>query len=136
MNEKIARAALAARAACHDQNYLVSIPEDHDLWADIASAVVAAYSEAENVTREESRKACGLAIMRCMNWKDSPGKWIAAFSILDSLHGTGARVVPVEATEEMIAAGQTEWRIFRQLTSAWRAMSAAGDLTNPLESNT
>jgi hypothetical protein len=46
MNKKIARAALAARAACHDHGFLVSVPEDHALWGDIVRAVIAAY-EAE-----------------------------------------------------------------------------------------
>jgi hypothetical protein len=84
------------------------------------------------MTRNDHREACAWAIMRCMNWENSTGKWIAAFAILDSLHGAGARVVPIEATEEMLDAAYYRGRAddFAEEREAWRAMSAAGDITN------
>jgi hypothetical protein len=59
-----------------------------------------------------------------LNWKKI---MTAAF---DSLHGI-ASVNPIEATDEMLNA----WHQHDNPCSAWRAMSAAGDLTNPPEGN-
>jgi hypothetical protein len=61
---------------------------------------------------------------------------IATF-ILDSLHGI-ARINPVEATEEMYAAGWNEGGTDYNMSEGdlrllFEAMSAAGDLTNPPE---
>jgi hypothetical protein len=53
--------------------------------------------------------------------------------VLDSLHGI-ARVDPIEATEEMIAAGSdAEGYSEGDIHGIWKAMAAAGDLTNPPE---
>ncbi len=66
--------------------------------------------------------------------------WMGAQILDDALHGL-ARVVPVEATEEMID-GELDRRDRltygigldeRSVSNAWRAMTAAGDLTNPPE---
>jgi hypothetical protein len=59
--------------------------------------------------------------------------WIASLaSALDAIPSAGTDVHPIEATEEMIAAyGATEYQ--SPAAIKWRAMSAAGRLTNPPE---
>jgi hypothetical protein len=54
------------------------------------------------MTRDEHRAKCAKAIMEAMSWEDSPGKWLAAFAIIDSLYGI-ARVVPLKGPEGMAA---------------------------------
>lgn len=78
------------------------------------------------MTRDEHREKCIEALDAALE-KWLSGKLTAEF-ILDSLHGI-ARVVPTEATNEMIDAGEG-WMTWPELC---RAMSAAGDLTNPPE---
>jgi len=58
-----------------------------------------------------------------------------AYFILDSLHGI-AFVNPIETTEEMWKAADDEWIAaegYIDFSEFWRAMAAAGDLTNPQE---
>jgi hypothetical protein len=82
------------------------------------------------MTRDEYRARCIEAIAYGQKWEEVVEKDVYrchAAKILDSLHGI-ARVVPIEATEEMSISG-----IDAAPGQTWRAMSAAGDLTNPPE---
>jgi hypothetical protein len=94
--------------------------------------------------------ACARAIEVVLLARWDPARPISllgtALAVLDSLHGI-ARVDPVEATEEMIRCGaalvrkkwfeneaktyQGKWEALAR--SAFEAMSATGDLTNPPE---
>lgn len=88
------------------------------------------------MTRDEHRAKCIEAIRAAFEAANDDQQrfpllddcWAAAF---DALPSAGARVDPVEATEEMMKAARdarpsTIWYM-------WLAMSAAGDLTNPPE---
>ena len=59
-------------------------------------------------------------------------EFTAAF---DALPLADVRVVPVEATEEMVEAAARDWdgRMSARSSGVWGAMSATGDLTNPPE---
>lgn len=59
-------------------------------------------------------------------WKDFEEE---ATAIFDAQHGL-ARVCPIEATEEMIAAARELRYMEPVLNQQWRLMSASGDLTN------
>jgi len=59
--------------------------------------------------------------------------WIDAATLaFDALRSAGVRVVPMEATEDMLEAAW-ESIIAEDGKEAWKDMSAAGDLTNPPE---
>ena len=79
------------------------------------------------VTRDEARAKCLEAMETA--WIKSGANNLkvadAMAAAFDALNGI-ARVDPIEATEEMIDAGL----YYAQLVEIWRAMSAAGDLTN------
>ena len=117
--------------------------------------------------RAEHRRACIEAAVRAAHrryyhdyttingpesWECEPvlvkGRWIASQeAALDALPSAGARVVPAEATEEMIAAA---WKVLNPcgencidkfgtgpaVREAYAAMAAAGDLTKPPEGKT
>ena len=86
------------------------------------------------MTRDEHRNACIEVIRTAMGWEDSPGKRLAAQSVLDAIPSAGADVHPIEATEEMVAAAP-HWTEMDadEIQEIWRAMSSAGRLTNPQE---
>ena len=50
--------------------------------------------------------------------------------LFDSLHGL-VRVVPIEATEEMLQEWYNSWSPSSDAKDAFNAMAAAGDLTRP-----
>lgn len=94
------------------------------------------------MTRDEHREACLdliedafiSAIIDAGGTLDVPMRPVAT-AVLDSLPVARARVVPTQATEEMIEAGNHEGGIdygmsHGDLELLWGAMSAAGDLTN------
>lgn len=89
------------------------------------------------MTRDEHRAKCIEAMIEAgpqassyLNWKKI---MTAAF---DAIRTADARVDPVEATEEMIEAGElaagAKWS-GHPVVFIFSAMSAAGDLTNPPE---
>jgi hypothetical protein len=80
------------------------------------------------MTREEHREMCIEAIHRAA----MTVTWEAAERAFDSLHGI-VRVGPVEATEEMLHAALPISVRTSSDPELWRAMSAAGDLTNARE---
>jgi hypothetical protein len=97
------------------------------------------------LTRDEHRAKCIEAMkVSARNGPLQTNGKIAYFSnaelvelftaAFDSLHGI-VRVDPIEATEEMIDEyALAEWsEDHEDVKSVWRNMSAAGDLTNPLE---
>jgi hypothetical protein len=92
----------------------------------------------ETMTRDEHREECfeemkaaaarqvgDLGVLGDVWWTEI---LTAAF---DSLHGI-ARVVPVEATEEMLEERRDVYTEY-DARGIWRDMSAVGDLTNPPE---
>jgi hypothetical protein len=97
------------------------------------------------MTRDEHRAACIKAM--AIAWLSKRGypetdvpDWLMRQTIeeqtaaLDALRSAGARVVPIEATEEMIDAAYLPESPRRGASrEIWDAMSAAGDLTNPPE---
>lgn len=97
--------------------------------------------------KQRIRNACIEAMARAYygdddQWARIPEHWqekelAKAGRVFDALHDL-ATVHPVEATEEIIAAGNDEGgsdygMSEEDLRLLWRAMSAAGDLTNPQE---
>ena len=85
-------------------------------------------------SRDEARAKCieviGTALIAT---EDSGDVLVEAAAAFDALHGL-ARVVPVEATEKMVAAvayGTKEY--LRHVEAMFETMSTAGDLTNPPE---
>jgi hypothetical protein len=91
------------------------------------------------MTRDEHRAKCIEAMARTLCDRNEPGpEWQDyvpdATAALDALRGL-ARIVPIEATEEMIDAAYLRGihDHFAEEREAWRAMSAAGDLTNTPE---
>jgi len=105
------------------------------------------------MTSDEYRAKCieAEAIAAFERYNDSP--WICASedekkhwiwtmtAAFDSIHGI-ARVVPIEATEEMVKAGSSalvRWESSNDpysancVTAVYKAMSAAGRLTSPPE---
>jgi hypothetical protein len=90
------------------------------------------------VRRDEHRTKCIEAIKIChQTFEIGYFSDFQAARILDSLDGV-ARVVPIEATEEMLAAARREVddlceRGPGEYADLYCAMSAAGDLTNPPE---
>jgi hypothetical protein len=91
------------------------------------------------MTRDDHRAKCIEAMMFALiNAHDHNSDWFRmAATAFDSLHGI-ARVVPVEANNEMIHTGvgaivgspESAWI---NAISCWNAMSAAGNLTNQPE---
>lgn len=90
--------------------------------------------------RDDKRTECIEALRGAVN-KEKRGNgmsWETAEVAFDSLRGL-ARVVPIEATEEMIVSGKQEYEsdeIYSResiVKSVFQAMSSAGDLTNPPE---
>jgi len=97
------------------------------------------------MTRDEHRAKCIEAMAYSMSkwWiEENMAGWkylatVMAMTAFDALHGI-ARVVPIEATGKMIAASDIYWQsefpgfpTMADVEGMWRAMSAAGDLTNP-----
>ena len=91
------------------------------------------------MTRADRRAQCieaiGDEIADALNY-DWPKINALAARILDSLHGI-AFIDPIEATEEMRTAAAPHFcgacKAYKTDEEAWRAMAAAGDLTNPTE---
>lgn len=87
------------------------------------------------MTRDEYRIACIEAMARILWGRNEPGPdWYEyipdATAAFDALRKAGVRVVPAEATQEMVRAGL---KVRPTVRETWNAMSAAGDLTNPPE---
>jgi hypothetical protein len=81
------------------------------------------------MTSDEHRTKCADAIEIALGHMGIFISEVQATAALDSLHGI-ARVVPVEATKEMIdAASKTK----RPWADCFELMAAAGDLTNDPE---
>jgi hypothetical protein len=86
------------------------------------------------MTRDEHRAECIEAMRQAMiddYGEDCLPFTLFAVAAFDSLHGI-ARVNPVEATGGMVTAGLAVAGT-PMFGAVWRAMSAAGDLTNPPE---
>lgn len=89
------------------------------------------------MTRDEYRKSCIEAMARALKLDSSSlflageNYWKAqATAAFGSLPTAGVRVVPIEATKEMIRAGL---KVRPTVRETWDAMSAAGNLCNPPE---
>ena len=88
------------------------------------------------MTRDEHRAKCivsiGAALFHSSELRTQDEVAAAA---LDALPTAGARVVPIEATEEMVlAVTGHECRLTTSMArEVWRRMSAVGDLTKPPE---
>jgi hypothetical protein len=85
------------------------------------------------MTRDEHRAKCIETMEIAGNRRISEGEAdlrAILTSAFESLHGI-ARVVPIEATKEMLHAALP--MSVRTNPELWRAMSAAGDLTNAPE---
>jgi hypothetical protein len=90
------------------------------------------------VTRDEHRAKCieamffGYGSLGFYEFEDAIPASLTCRRLeaaFDAISKAGARVVPVEATDE-IAAGRRSVKWARDLNSIWRAMAEAGDLTN------
>ncbi len=91
------------------------------------------------MTLDEHRAKCIEAMCRVRVKQSDPSLnmiWQDFFeemmTIFDSLHGI-ARVVPVEATDEMIEELCSTGLYDDEANQLWRAASRVGDLTNPPE---
>jgi hypothetical protein len=80
------------------------------------------------MTSEDHRKACIEAIKHAIGWTAEPGASFMAAIV----HGI-ARVNPIEATRDMMGAGQSAEEGGQTLSRIYLAMSTIGDLTNPPE---
>jgi hypothetical protein len=80
------------------------------------------------IVRDKHRAKCIEAMAIGMTGCASDESIEDAAAAFDALHGI-ARVVPIEATEEMMGYGEDGIR------EVWKEMSAAGDLTNPSPSS-
>jgi hypothetical protein len=85
--------------------------------------------DAQTMTRDEHREKC-IEVMASA-YRRFDKRLPAMQRAFDSLHGI-ARVVPIEATEEMRILGHDGYGV-DGMKGAWNEMSAAGDLTNPPE---
>jgi hypothetical protein len=90
------------------------------------------------MTRDEARAKCIEAMVEGGNKlrRGHGPSWETMAAAFDALHGI-ARVDPVEATEKMITAARAARQAHKDMSmpellddTLWRAMSAAGDLTN------
>lgn len=80
------------------------------------------------MTRDEHRAKCieAQALAYVKRWQDGASRADSFAAAFDALHGL-ARVTPLEATDEMIDAAKP---ICPDI-GTYKAMAAAGDLTNP-----
>jgi hypothetical protein len=92
------------------------------------------------MTRDAHRMACAKAIEAVLLARWDPASplslLVTALAVLDALPTAEARVVPGEVTKDMVDAGTNESvsEVSEgDLQRLWRAMSRAGDLTNPPE---
>jgi hypothetical protein len=84
------------------------------------------------MTRDEHRAKCIEAILHALfHSTELRTMEETATAALDALHGI-ARVVSIEATEEMLAV-RTAWEAESDARDTWRNMSPAGDITKPPE---
>jgi hypothetical protein len=93
------------------------------------------------MTLDEYRKACIEAMeMAYEAQRRKDGHKLSTFykikamtAALDAIPAVSARVVPAEATEQMLQTGSEKFAETGLWAQLWRAMAAAGDLTNPPE---
>jgi hypothetical protein len=87
------------------------------------------------MTRDEARAKC-IKAMEAVARSDTGLPWTPLLTrAFDALATAGVRVVPAEATEEMISAEETlrEHHPGRPPAATFAAMATIGDLTNPPE---